>query len=292
MRITNAILTKESLRGLRAQMRDLAEARERAATGVRVARASDDPVAAASIMRSSDTLRALQQYRSNVAAGQSRLAVEDSVLEQLGNALTRARELAVSQGGDTADEASRRTVRAEVEGLVELTVGLANTRLGEAYVFGGAYSDTPPLPNGVPDPARPATGSPALEIGNGSFVEGNHGAQEIFVDSGVMDALTDLSAALDANDPEAIQAAEADLAAAFQRIQEIVGELGARMSQLDVTESNLASLELNFEKLRSDLADADVAEAVTELVQRQTSLEASMLVNARILDITLADYLR
>ena len=52
------------------------------------------------------------------------------------------------------------------------------------------------------------------------------------------------------------------------------------------------SLEITLRTFRSGLSDADLAEAVTELVSRQGALEATMLANARIFDVTLADYLR
>ncbi len=292
MRITNGILTREAVHGFQAQMRDLADARQRAASGQRLNSPSDDPVSAASIMQSSGSLRAVEQYRSNLATAQSRLAVEDSVLDQLGTTLVRAREIAVSQAGDPADEATRRTARAEVEGVLEFVTSLANTRLAGSYLFGGDYADTAPLDGGVADPARPATGSARLEIGSGTFVETTHGAQEIFLDSGVMDALSALSTALGDNDATAVQTAAEDLDTAFDNVQSIIGDLGARMSQLDVTGSNLESLEVTLSKFRSELADADMAQAVTELLDRQGSLEAAMLVNSKIMNITLADYLR
>lgn len=292
MRITTGILTKEALAGYQRQMRGLDEARRRAATGVRVHTASDDPVAASGTMQASSALRALEQHRSNLERGQSRLSMEDSVLEQLGGVLMRAQELAAAQAGDPADARARDTARAEVDRLIEFTTDLANTRMAGSYLFGGQYADTPPLQNGAPDPARPASGSALIEIGEGTFIETTHGAQEIFVDSGVMDALSDLSAALDADDPTGVQTAMTALDDAFQAVQEIVGDLGARMSQLDVTASNLDSLEVTLAQLRSDLSDANLAEAVTELVDRQGSLEAAMLANSRILNITLADYLR
>lgn len=292
MRITNGILTREAVQGFQTQMRDLADARRRAASGQRLAKPSDDPVSAASIMQSTGSLRAIEQYRSNLATAQSRLAVEDSVLDQLGNAIERTREVALSQGGEPATAASRRTALAEVDGLTEFITTLANTRLAGSYLFGGDYADTAPLVGGAADPARPAAGSSRVEVGSGTFVETTHGAQEIFLDSGVMDALSALSEALDDNDATAVQNAATALDTAFDNLQSIIGDLGARMSQLDVTGSNLESLEVTLNTFRSEMADADLAEAVTELLDRQGSLEAAMLVNAKIMNITLADYLR
>ena len=129
LRITNGVLAREAISRLHAQMRGLAEANRRVSTGLRVSRPSDDPLAAAGIMRSSSGLRALEQYQRNLQSGQSRLNMEDSVLEQISNVLSRAKELAVSQAGDSTSAASRLTVRAEVDGIIDFVTGLANRRL-------------------------------------------------------------------------------------------------------------------------------------------------------------------
>jgi len=291
LRITNGILAKEAVSGYQTQLRALDDARRQASTGLRVNKPSDDPVAVASIMQSSSELRALEQYRTNVDTGQSRLDIEDSVLDQLGNALTRVKELALSQGADPADAQSRATTKVEIDGLIDFATDLGNTQLSGIYIFGGQYADSPPFVAGVHDPARPPSGSFQVEIGTGNVLETNHSAQEIFLDSDALDAMRELSTALGNDDPQQIQAATTRLDAAFQNVQELVGDLGARMTQLDVTGSNLDSLEVTLQTFRSDLGDADMAQAISELVTRQGALEAAMLANSRIMNITLADYL-
>ena len=64
------------------------------------------------------------------------------------------------------------------------------------------------------------------------------------------------------------------------------------MNQLDVASSNLDSLDVNLQTFRSGLQDADMTEAVTRLVERQSALEAAMLANSKILNLTITDYLR
>jgi flagellar hook-associated protein 3 FlgL len=242
-------------------------------------------------MGSSSSLRALEQYRRNVETGQARLSVEDSVLDQVGNALIRAKELSISQGSDTATAATRVATKAEIDGLLDYVTDLGNTQFAGSYMFGGDYADQKPFTGAAYNPAQPPSGSLKVEIGAGLFVDTNHSAQDILLDTNVVDALQDLSTALGANDEDAIRTAAASLDAAFQSVQEVVGDLGARMSQLDVTVANLDSLEVTLETFRAGLTDADLAEAVTDLVNRQTTMEAAMLANSKILNITLTDYL-
>lgn len=243
-------------------------------------------------MQSNTGLRALEQYQRNLASGQSRLALEDSVLSQLTDTLSRAKELAVSQGSDNASEATRLTTAKEVRSLIDFVTDLGNSELGGSYLFGGQYADTAPLQaDGSPSPKEPS-GSFRVEVGARQYVETNHSAQEIFVDSGVMDSLKDLADKLEANDREGIVTALGSLDSAFSTVQDLTGELGARMNQLDVASSNLDSLDVNLQTFRSGLQDADITEAVTRLVERQNALQAAMLANSKILNLSITDYLR
>lgn len=273
-------------------MRALDEARREATTGIRVARPSDDPVAVAGVMQSASGLRALEQYKRNLGSAQSRLELEDSVLSELSDALSRAKELAVSQGGDTASAATRATAGAEVTRLVDFVKDLANTQLAGSYIFGGQYADSPPFQGGAWDPTRPPEGDFKVEVGTRRFLETNHSAKEIFLDTDTVDGLQALADALNTNDADGILDALTRLDGAFDQVQNVVGDLGARMNQVDVAVTNLDSLEVNLQTFRSGLEDADLTEAVTRLVERQGALEAAMLANSKILNLTLTDYLR
>ena len=292
MRITNSMVAREAVTGIQAQMRALDEARREATSGIRVSRPSDDPVAVAGVMQSSSGLRALEQYQRNLMSAQSRLDVEDSTLSHLTDVMQRAKELAVSQAAGVANGSTRAAAGAEVSELVDFVKGLANTQLAGSYIFGGTYADAPPYVAGALDPTRPPQGAFKVEVGANRLLETNHSAQEIFVDTDAVDSLQALAAALNANDAAGIKAAMTRIDSAYDEVQTVTGNLGARMNQLDVTVSNLQSLEVNLKTFRSGLEDADLTEAVTRMVNRQNSLEAAMLANSKILDLTLSDYLR
>jgi len=292
LRITNGILQREALRSLQQGQQGIADARERASTGVRVATPSDDPVATSGIMEASGSLRALEQYRRNLSTARTRMAMEDGVLEQMSNALIRARELGVSQATATADANTRQTTKAEIDGLIDFVRELGNTKLAGAYLFGGAYADSEPFATTTPDPLRPPSGQHQIEVGSGQVVPTNHDGQQIFVDTGVFAALERLSTGLGNNDVNEITASLGDLDNAFQAVQDVIGELGARMNALDIADANIETLDINLQRLRSDLQDADIQRAVTELVARQSTFQAALLANAEILNTSLTDFLR
>jgi flagellar hook-associated protein 3 FlgL len=55
--------------------------------------------------------------------------------------LTSAKQLAVTQGSDQMDAASRKTAAIQIEGIIENLVTLGNTKIGNTYAFGGNKSD-------------------------------------------------------------------------------------------------------------------------------------------------------
>ncbi len=292
MRITNGILHARALSGVQRTLGALEEKRLEISSGLRVRRPSDDPEAVGSIMETSSELRALEQYRRNLSRASSRLQVEEGVLQRLGDALSRAKELAVSQASDTATPESRNIVQREVDGILSFVRELGNTRFGEEYLFGGPYADTRPFPPGGPDPTRSPSGTRMVEGSPGTLFAANHGGMEIFVDTGALSALEDLSTALGADSQSGILGAIEELDTAFDGVQQLVGELGARMNQVDSALENLDALDANLRAFRSALQDTDMEEAISELVARQVTYQAALLANARILDTTLTDYLR
>ena len=292
MRITSAIIQREALAGLQKNLRPIQDLQQQISTGERVRKPSDDPVAIGSILESTGKLGAIDQYRRNLDAAGSRLSLEDSVLNDLTNALTRAKELATSEASGTATAKTREIARAEVDQLTVFARSLGNTQIAGQYIFGGDYADQMPFPPGGPSATTPPAGSASVEIGEGQTLPTNHSGQEVFLDTGVFDALEALSAALGSNDQTGVQDAMQALDDAIDGVQAVTGELGARMNSVEMAGNNLDALEVNLETFRSQLKDADIETAVTELVARQTTFEAAMLANSRILNLSLADYLR
>jgi flagellar hook-associated protein 3 FlgL len=293
LRITNSILYSASLAGVQKNLRDIHAAQAQVVTGSRIQKVSDDPVAAGDVLRSDGNLRALDQYRRNIGAARSRLSMEESVLDQLGDVVSRARELAVGQGTDTANAETRSVARQELAQLLDFARQLANTTFGGAYLFGGARSDRPPLDT----PSTPGAQGARAEIGTGQTILVNHGVDEVFFtpesrEEGLLPALEALVHALETDDVEAIRTAAPTLARVFDRVQDLLGDVGARANLLDIASSNIEALEINLRTFKSDVQDIDFEEAVSQLVGRQLAFEAALLANSRILQTTLMDYLR
>ncbi|MCC6928894.1 MAG: flagellar hook-associated protein FlgL [Gemmatimonadaceae bacterium] len=293
MRITNNMVSRNSLISLQRSLKAMNEAQERATDGLRVEKASDDPSAATSIMASGSSIRAIDQYKRNINSARARLDREETVLDSVTQVLERAKELGLQQGSSTADAQTRNTAKAEIDQLLQTVVQLGNSQHQGEYLFGGDQSNVAPFNSNTPPfTAAAPTGTRRTEISSALSVRTNHNGTEIFLNTGVLAALDQLSTALGANDQTGIQNSLSQLDSAHAGVQVLVGETGAASQQLDVATSNLDALDTSLRSFKSQLQDVDIEKAVSELVGRQTAYQAAMLATSRVLSLNLADYLR
>lgn len=314
MRVSTALVTRSITSRLQEAQRALLDAQQRATTGRRVNVVSDDPAAGATVMQLGGALRALEQHARNVGAVRTRLDAEDAALGQLGDLLGRARELGIAGNSDTVGVAERRAMGLEVRQLLQQAVALGNTKVGDEYLFGGHAADRAPFDPALAAQVPPfavldaggapvARGERLVEVAPGQTMRGAHAGAAVFVDGGVLAGLQALADALDpagATPPRPLpadQRAEIGTAldaldGAFGAVQSHVGEVGARQNQADAFAAGLDALRLAYTAERSDLAELDLEQALTELVQRQTAYQAALLASSRVMGLSLADYLR
>ena len=292
MRVSNIALTTSTITSLQRASKAMEEAQQRSTSGLAVQKPSDDPSAAAGIMAASSSLRSIDQYQRNIDYAGARIGVEESALDQITRTLERAKELGIQQGDAGASAQTRLGAKAEIDQLIAFITQVANTRYEGEYLFGGDQSNAPPITSSAPPfTASPITGQRTTEIARNQYVPVTHNAQQIFIDSGVLDSLNALSTALGNNDQTAIQGSLTGLDNAHDAMQSLVGDIGARSAQIDSTSTSLASLKTTVAAQKSNLQDIDIETAITQLMSRQTAYQAALLATSRITGLSLADYL-
>ena len=293
MRVTNSIVQRNAVNALQQNLQRMTQAQTQVNTGQRYERFSDDPQAQSNIMQSSSALRALDQYQRNINDASSRASQEDTVLQQLTDAMDRAKDIAVQQGSSTASASTRTAAKTEVDSIIDFVVSLGNTKYAGGYLFGGDKTDTAPVSNTPPFyTSAPPTGEHTTEISEGQLFKSNHNAGEILLNTNVLQSLKSLSTALGSGDVTQVSGSIAALGNANDAVQSLVGDIGARVNQLDVTGSNLDALKTNLTTFKSGLSEVDQETAITDLVSRQTAYQSAMLATSRVIGMTLTDYLR
>ena len=69
-------------------------------------------------------------------------------------------------------------------------------------------------------------------------------------------------------------------------------EIGGRQRRLELLEARYSQDNLNYEKMRSDAEDADMAEVIMYLKMAETVYQAALSAGARVIQPTLMDFLR
>ena len=293
MRVTTNTFFADSLRNIERGYARFEEAQRRLSSGLKVEKPSDDPAATADLLKTRERSEAAGQFRRNITDARSRIAAEETVLDSVTNILARAKELATAEGGDSGDALSRLAAKAEVDQLLDAVIGHANTSHKGAFLFGGVYADLKPLDAaGDPTATMLPQGEHRVQIGENEIIRTNHDADQVFLSSGVVQSLRDLSAAFGANDPTAIQASITGVDNAHDAVQQIFTEVGARSNRLDVSDTHLDAREFQLTEQRADLEEADLAKAAIDLASRQTALQSAMLAATRAFGLTLSEYLR
>jgi flagellar hook-associated protein 3 FlgL len=150
MRITTANAYETSVDNLQRRQQELQLAQDRLTSGKRVARASDDPAAAARVERAlAISARAVADQRG-LEASRNAMQQTEGALGSAVEAMQQVRELLVAAGNGSYTDAERANQGAIIRGLREQLFAIANRGDGAGgYLFGGQGSAQPPFVDGT-----------------------------------------------------------------------------------------------------------------------------------------------
>ena len=146
MRISTHQSQQVAIDAMLDQQKKLSTTQHQVATGRRITRPSDDPVASARIVNLHNTLGKSEQHQENIAAARARLTMEESVLENVTSVIQRVRELTVQANNDSLTPQDRGFVAEEISQLNAELFNLANSTdsTGE-FMFSGSKTKFRPF---------------------------------------------------------------------------------------------------------------------------------------------------
>lgn len=294
MRVTDRMIFDQATRDAGAARERLEAAVEQASTGVRLVHPGDDPGAAGLLVSSQASAGRFEAVAQGAARASDELGSADAALESVGNALARARELAVQLSSAGYSAADRSSGANEVNGLLSEVLARLNTRAGNRYVFGGNRDGSPPF-----DAAGNYLGDAGVrqvEIAPGVLQAASVRADVALKGAAggvdVLATLSALSAALAANDQAGVAATLDALDQGTGQVAEARAQAGISMSAFD-TSAAAATAARDGELARSShLADADEVQAASALALAQRALEASLAAASQGFRLSLLDFLK
>jgi flagellar hook-associated protein 3 FlgL len=144
-RITQGMMYSRALNDVQRGLQRSSLLQQQIATGRRIQRPSDDPAAMLQINPMRADLADLRRLGDNVSLARETLDTGAAALEDASSLFLRVRELTTQASNGTMSQGDRASIAAEVDQLLGQLVGIANSRRGDRFLFGGTADDQPPF---------------------------------------------------------------------------------------------------------------------------------------------------
>ena len=270
LRINYNFESVSAQRNLSSTQNSFGRAIEQLSSGLRINKAADDTAGLAVSEKLKNQVRGLNQAQRNAQDGISLLQTAEGALNETHNILARMRELAVQSSNDTLTNADRLHIQDEVKQLLSEV-----DRIAAATQF-----NTIPLLNG----GSVATGL-QLHVGPNNITAAN--VDELSFSLGNADTtasgigISTLSSTESLTTQSGANAAISILDAAIEDVSTRRGSIGAMQNRLTSTIASLGVASENTGAANSRIRDADVAQAVSEMVRNQILQQSTMAVLAQ-----------
>ncbi|MCX5990676.1 MAG: flagellin [Chloroflexi bacterium] len=262
LRINYNLASSAAQRGLGASQDAYAKQANRLSTGLRINSASDDAAGMAVSEKLKNQVRGLNQAQRNAQDGISLIQTAEGGLAETHSILARMRELAVQAGTDTLALSDRANLEAE---FTQLKAEV--TRIAATVNFNGKL---------LLNNASGTSGDVVLQIGANSstltVALSNNNATGLGINTAAMASVTDLAVAA---------TTITSLDAAINTVSTNRANLGALQNRLESVGRSLAVASENTAAANSRVADADIAESMSELVRSQILQQAGISVLAQ-----------
>lgn len=296
MRVTNKMMTDNVSANLFKQANRLLNAQEVVATEKIINRPSDDPIGMGKVLDYRKTISSIDQYQRNVTQGKMWVEHTEVVLDEVNDLLRQAKEIAIVQSEGTSERDDRATAAEQVKNIYDQVMQLANTKLGDRYMFAGHQTATAPFTH---DAAYNASyhgdaGEIRIILGENTDLAVNAEGVEIF-DNGTdtFDVLRQLKDALE--NPVYNQADISNqtqpLINAGTQVESARSKGATNYARLELTENQLKIFKLNVENMLSKTEDADMAQAIIHLKNEETAYETALAAAAKVIQPSLINFL-
>ncbi len=146
MRISTSQIYQAGTRSLLDGQSNLYKTQNQLSTGKRFLSSEDDPVAAAQVLLTKQTLAINDQYTDNQSNASSQLAYEESRLQSVVESIQNIKERVVAGGNASYSDSDRATIAKDLQSELDFLFGVANTTDANGYyLFSGYQGSTQPF---------------------------------------------------------------------------------------------------------------------------------------------------
>ncbi len=295
--MTNRVSTKfqydSSLNRIHTAYQRMFNAQQSVVTGKKQDLVVNDPGGASFIVRASTLKTSVEQYQKNLRSAEQTLKQSESVYTEMKTMLQEAYGLALQSANTTLDQTGRNAMAKQVETMMTRLVDLGNTQSASGdYIFAGKKIDTKPYSvTGAGIVYSGDAGQRVVESGPGSTLSITVGDSATF--SQAYQALNDMKNHLLSGNISLLGGQSVgDLQKSMDATKLLVGDIGARMQQVQEQNNQHQRRVDDLTQRISDVEDVDMAEAISEYQLAQTVYQAALQTTSIMDRMSLMDFMR
>lgn len=294
------------LNGINQIQNAIYQASNQVSSGLQITQASDSPDQIGTLLQ----LRANQAHNtqviSNLTLAQTNAQAADNALSSSIQLMDTATSLATQGATATADATTRASLAEQVQSILQQMVANSQTSVQGVFIFSGDQSGTPQY-TWDPTQANPVvtqqTSASTQQIENpaGGTFQAALTAQQIFDDQdpvaggpatdNVFNALNTLVTALNNNDTAGITNSISLLQAASVHLNTSEAFYGNLEDQIQGANTYASNYDIQLQTEISNIQDADIPTAATQLADANTQLQAAMEMEGQLPHSSLFNYL-
>ena len=295
MRVTNQQTHQARLAEIMNGQEALAEAQARVSTGKKVLKPSDAPGQIAELLRIKSKSVELGRRKSSIDEMTPTMQATESTLGDITTALRSAKTLAQQAANAATSDDQRALIADQIRDLRERITYLANTQSNGRQIFSGTDVNARPFDPNNPGAYAGNTTQLEMETPDGSpFPSSVTGEQLRNVTGGqdMFQGLVALENAVRTGDTAGIANGQGRLDADINHTIALRGDMGQRLQYAQWASDRISGDLDTQEARRSQIQDADMAEAITDAARLENGQQATLAMAARLNGPSLLDYLR
>ncbi|WP_426052378.1 flagellar hook-associated protein FlgL [Bacillus sp. DC4300-2b2] len=302
MRVTQGMISQNSLRNISKSYEKLSKINEQAQTGRRFTNTSDDPVAAVKSLQYSTALFRNEQYKNNLNEAQNWIDTSETSVTEIIDIMSNIRDKVLDAANGTKQPEDLAAIGVEIGQMKNQIIDAMNTQMLGKFVFNGTNTNVKPV-------VENADGTYTFNFGNytdanavqANISDGitlNVNSNPISAFGGqangqnVIEMLTDLENSL----KNGTFANSDDALGSIDQFKEVMSaersDLGARSNRVDLVGSRLTSQYQVLKNAKSDNEDVESEKAILDLLQQETVNRAALATTAKVIQPSLVDFLR
>ncbi len=281
-------------------------------SGKKFLKPSDDPPDVVLSLSYKQGISKIDKYTKAINDGLSFLRAQESTLGDVQKLLARAKVLAIQGANANQNSDTRHAIAKEIETLIDNLLSLANSQLGEKYLFAGQKTtgyppgETPfklikkTLPDGqVIEEVIYQGDTQDLELGydKGMKIKLGESGQKIFMDCGIFKTLIALKRALNANTQIDYHKEDYDIERLIGKLDEIYSyislkrdEIGAEINHLETKKNLYTNFKMTLQVNLGEAESADLAELATKMERLTIAYNAALKATAMVSQLSLVNY--